>query len=247
MFTAESSLTRIDGGGLAWVCRDITDRIESEQFVLNSLREKEVLLKEIHHRVKNNMQIVSSLLSLQLDSLQDEKSRSLFMEAQGRISSMALVHEKLYQSNDLARINFTEYLQELTDNLTGALGARTRGIALRLEIAQVQLGIDTAIPCGLIINELASNAYKHGFPQGGPGEVTLTFERLEDNRLRLVVADNGRGIPAGFDFSRSKTLGMQLVHTLVRQLRGTIEIQGPPGARFILHLQENTRKDPART
>ncbi len=247
MFTAESSLTRIDGGGLAWVCRDITDRIESEQFILNSLREKEVLLKEIHHRVKNNMQIVSSLLSLQLDSLQDEKSRSLFMEAQGRISSMALVHEKLYQSNDLARINFTEYLQELTDNLTGALGARTRGIALRLEIAQVQLGIDTAIPCGLIINELASNAYKHGFPQGGPGEVTLTFERLEDNRLRLVVADNGRGIPAGFDFSRSKTLGMQLVHTLVRQLRGTIEIQGPPGARFILHLQENTRKDPART
>ena len=242
-FTAELSLTSIEGGGFAWVFRDITDRIEAEQFILKSLKEKEVLLKEIHHRVKNNMQIVSSLLNLQLDSLQDEKTRTLFIEAQNRIASMALVHEKLYQSDDLAKIDFTDYLRELTDNLASMLGAHMRNIVFQLKTADVHLGIDTAIPCGLIINELVSNAYKHGYPNGGPGHVTLIFEQLPTGPLYLEVSDDGRGIPPGFDLQRTKSLGMQLVHTLVRQLHGTIEIQGPPGARFILHLKENIRKD----
>ncbi|MFT3869400.1 MAG: PAS domain S-box protein [Nibricoccus sp.] len=246
-FTAELSLTGIEGGGMVCVFRDITDRIEAEQFTLRSLKEKEVLLKEIHHRVKNNMQIVSSLLNLQLDSLQDEKTRTLFIEAQNRIASMALVHEKLYQSNNLAKIDFTDYLRELTDNLASMLGARTRNIVFQLKIADMHLGIDTAIPCGLIINELITNAYKHGYPTGGPGQVTLTFEQLPTGQLYLEVADNGRGIPAGFDLRQTKSLGMQLVHTLVKQLHGTIEIQGPPGARFILHLKENIRKEPHRS
>jgi len=246
-FAEEVSLTQIEGGGLVCVCRDITDRIEAEQFVLNSLQEKEVMLKEIHHRVKNNMQIVSSLLNLQLDHLQDEKARSMFIESQNRIASMALVHEKLYQSTDLARIDFTDYLSDLTENLVGGLGARARNITFQLKSSEVRLGIDTAIPCGLLINELVSNAYKHGFPQGGPGRVTLNFERLADGRLRLEVADTGKGIPAGVDLQKTRSLGMQLVHTLVRQLRGTIEVKREAGACFILFLQENVRKEHPRT
>jgi PAS domain S-box-containing protein len=245
-FAEEVSLTQIEGGGLVCVCRDITDRIAAEQFVLSSLQEKEVMLKEIHHRVKNNMQIVSSLLNLQLDHLHDETARSLFIESQNRIASMALVHEKLYQSNDLARIDFTDYLRDLTENLVGTVGARARNISLQLKSSEVHLGIDTAIPCGLIINELVSNAYKHGFPRGGPGQVTLSFERLEDSRLRLEVADTGRGIPADVDLKKTKSLGMQLVHTLVRQLHGTIEVQRENGACFILYLQENVRKEPLK-
>jgi PAS domain S-box-containing protein len=241
-FTEEISLTGIEGGGLVCVRRDITDRIEAEQFILNSLQEKEVMLKEIHHRVKNNMQIVSSLLNLQLDHLQDEKARMMFIESQNRIASMALVHEKLYQSNDLAHIDFTDYLRDLTENLVGMLGSHMRNISLRLESGDVRLGIDTAIPCGLIINELVSNAYKHGYPQGGHGQVTLLFKRLDDGRLKLEVADNGRGIAAGLDLHKTKSLGMQLVYTLVQQLRGTLEVQRENGTHFILILQENIRK-----
>jgi PAS domain S-box-containing protein len=245
-FTAEISLTRIEGGGTVCVCRDITERIEAEQFVLNSLKEKEVLLKEIHHRVKNNMQIVSSLLNLQLAQLHDEHSRTLFMEAQNRIASMALVHEKLYQSNDLARIDFTEYLRELTDNLASMLGAKLRNIVFKLNCSSIQLGIDTAIPCGLIINELVSNAYKHAFPNGGPGMVTLSLARQDDGKLLLEMQDTGRGLPADLDVRKTKSLGMQLVHTLVQQLRGTIEMRSENGAHFTLRLQENIRKEPNR-
>ena len=246
-FVEEISLTRIEGGGLVSVCRDITDRIEAEQFILNSLKEKEVMLKEIHHRVKNNMQIVSSLLNLQLEHLHDEKARTMFIESQNRIASMALVHEKLYQSNDLAQIDFTDYLSDLTENLAGMLGAHARNISFQLKSGEVRLGIDTAIPCGLIINELVSNAYKHGFPHGGPGKVTLSFERLADGRLRLEVSDTGRGIPPDVDLQKTRSLGMQLVHTLVRQLRGTIEVRRENGTCFILHLHENVRKEHPQT
>ena len=246
-FSQEVSLTQIEGGGLVCVCRDITDRIVAEQFILNSLKEKEVMLKEIHHRVKNNMQIVSSLLNLQLDHLQDETARTMFIESQNRIASMALVHEKLYQSNDLSRIDFTDYLRDLTENLAGILGAHARNISFVLKCADINLGIDTAIPCGLIINELVSNAYKHGFPKGGPGQVTLSLEPLADGRLQLEVADNGRGIPADFDLRKTKPLGMQLVHTLVQQLRGTLEIKRESGSRFIICLQEYIRKEPHRS
>ncbi len=246
-FAEEISLTQVEGGGLVCVCRDITDRINAEQFILNSLQEKEVMLKEIHHRVKNNMQIVSSLLNLQLEHLKDEEARIMFAESQNRIASMALVHEKLYQSTDLARIDFTDYLSDLTDNLVSSLGAHMRNIVFKLNATDLHLGIDTAIPCGLIINELVSNAYKHGFPQGGPGQVGLDIARLADGRIRLEVSDTGRGIAAHINLQQTKSLGMQLVHTLVRQLRGTIEVQREGGTHFILHLQESKQKEPARS
>ena len=246
-FAEEVSLTQIEGGGLVCVCRDITDRIEAEKIILNSLKEKEVMLKEIHHRVKNNMQIVSSLLNLQLEHLHDDTARMMFIESQNRIASMALVHEKLYQSSDLARIDFTDYLNDLIENLVSMLGSTARNITFQLKSAEVRLGIDTAIPCGLLINELVSNAYKHGFPNGGPGKVGLSFDRQPDGLLRLEVADTGRGIPAGVDLRQTKSLGMQLVHTLVRQLHGTIELHRENGTTFILYLQENVQKEHAKS
>lgn len=243
-FDEELSLTLIEGGGMVCVCRDITQSRKSAERIEASLREKEVMLKEIHHRVKNNMQIVSSLLNLQLEQIRSEETRTLFLESQNRIASMALVHEKLYQSADLGRIDFSDYARDLTDNLVGAQGPRARGIEFRLECGDIHVGIDTAIPCGLIINELVSNAYKHGFPTGGPGTVELRLGRDRHGWLVLEVADTGCGIPAGVDLRQTRSLGMQLVHMLVQQLRGTIDVQRGTGTRFVLHLQEAPQKNP---
>jgi PAS domain S-box-containing protein len=230
--------------GTTGTLNDITARKEAEGQVAASLREKEVLLKEIHHRVKNNMQIVSSLLNLQLDYQPDEKARAMFRELQGRIASMALVHEKLYRSSDLAEIDFADYLRDLTENLLGIMGARARNIAIQLETPELRLGIDTAIPCGLIINELVSNAYKHAFPLGGPGRITIAFARLDDGRLHLTVSDDGCGIPRDLDLRQTKSLGLKLVYTMVQQLHGSLDVSAGPGTRFILHLQEVRRKLP---
>ncbi len=215
---------------------DITPRREAEQRVERSLREKEVLLKEIHHRVKNNMQIISSLLSLQLEHITSAETRDLFLQSQNRIASMALVHEKLYQSNDLARIDFADYVRELTDNVVGSqVGAAP--VQFCLEAGPVHLGIDTAIPCGLLINELVSNAYKHAFAPGTGGTITVRLHATADGLL-LEVQDNGKGIPAGVDLRSTGSLGMQLVFTLVQQLRGSLEVSGPPGTLFRLQLHE---------
>ncbi|ATC65035.1 hypothetical protein CMV30_14295 [Nibricoccus aquaticus] len=244
-FAEELSLTQIRDGGLVCVCRDITDRLRAEETIRTSLAEKEVLLKEIHHRVKNNMQIISSLLNLQLGHLHDETSRRLFAESQGRIASMALIHEKLYQSSDLGHIDFADYLRDLTENLVAAFGVSTRGIAFDLHVASIELGIDTAIPCGLIVNELVSNACKHAFAPGTPGRIEISLTRASADQFRLVVRDNGRGIPADFDLRQTKSLGMQLVKTLVRQLRGDLQIEPGPGAAFAITFREISRKTPA--
>lgn len=241
-FLQEVSMTRIEGGGMVCVCRDLTERQHAQQRIEASLREKDVMLKEIHHRVKNNLQIVCSLLSLQLDELTDPRSRELFMESQNRIASMALVHEKLYQSRDLARIDFVCYLRNLVENLASVQGARGRGITCQLEPGEVFIGIDTAIPCGLIVTELVSNAYKHGFPNGGPGQINVSVARVDDETLRVRIADNGRGLPADFEPARVRSLGMNLVHMLVQQLRGEMTIQRCPGAGFDLVLREVTRR-----
>lgn len=241
-FDLELSLTMVDGGGIVCVCRDITDRLRAEERVQRSLNEKEVMLKEIHHRVKNNMQIVSSLLNLQLEYISDEATRTMFLDSQNRIASMALVHEKLYQSADLARIALRDYVHDLTESVVGSQGAHTAGIQFDVEAEDILVGIDTAIPCGLIINELVSNAYKHAFAEGATGRISLTFARTSPGWLRLEVADTGRGLPQNFDLRRARSLGMQLVALLVQQLRGTLEMKSDPGARFILKLQEAPQK-----
>ena len=219
---------------------ELVERKRAQDALHHSLLEKDALLKEVHHRVKNNMQVVSSLLSLQLDHLPDEQARPIIADTQSRIMAMALVHEKLYQSSDLAQVDFADYLRELTANIVGTFHSTARDIEFVLVAEDLHLGVDTAIPCGLIVNELISNVYKHGFPHGGPGTLTVEMKRTDAGRLALVVADSGCGIPPDFNLEQTESLGLQLVHTLVQQLEGRIAVKSAPGGgtRFELSLQD---------
>jgi PAS domain S-box-containing protein len=217
---------------------DITERRQAEQRLEASLREKETLLQEIHHRVKNNLQVVASLLELQASSLGDEEIYRVFQDSQSRIRTMGLVHERLYRSTDLENIEAADYLQELLDYLFGLYGSVGSPLSHSLKIDDVMLGVDRAIPCGLIVNELVSNAFKHAFPpeleRGGLVRVELRV--LEDSRLVLIVADNGVGLPSDLNPKNVQTLGLQLVSLLTQQLSGRLEIDSGVGTRFAIYF-----------
>ncbi len=204
--------------------RDMTLIKSAERKLRESLKEKEVLIKEIHHRVKNNMQVISSLFNLQSRVVQDEKALEVFRECQARIKSMALIHEKLYQSNDLANVDFAEYIRNLLTYLYQSYGNHAGTIQLDVQVGEARLGIDTAIPCGLILNELVSNCLKHAFPGREKGLIRVSLHQ-ENGRTFLSVLDDGVGFPDGIDFTKSGSLGLQLVNTLVQQLEGTIALQ----------------------
>jgi PAS domain S-box-containing protein len=189
-----------------------------------SLQEKDVLLKEIHHRVKNNLQVISSLLNLQSGYVEDEAAIALFTESRNRVHSMALIHEQLYRSADFTRVDFAAYTQELTRRLLVSYRALANGIDLRLSLDQIFLDVTTAIPCGLIINELVSNALKHGYPDGQPGMVEVEMEVVGKEGYRLVVRNDGTAFPAELDFRNTDSLGLQLVNSLTRQLGGQIDL-----------------------
>lgn len=208
------------------VARDIRKRKELEDELRRSLEEKELLLKEIHHRVKNNLQIISSLLSLQ--SMIHDKNGT-FKETQDRIRSMALIHEQLYQSDDLARINFKKYVEKLIRNLFHSYSAG-KSIDIILDVEDLYLSIETTIPLGLIINELVTNALKHAFNGRIQGTIYISFKRVKDN-LELRVADDGIGFPAN-KLQESKSLGLKLVNILVRQLNGKISVKSHDGSCF---------------
>jgi PAS domain S-box-containing protein len=214
------------------VVRDVTEHKAAEEQIRSSLKEKEVLLKEIHHRVKNNLQIISSLLNLQSGYIQDARALEVFKEGQSRVRSMALIHEKLYQSKDLARVDFSEYVRNLTAYLFRSYEMNSGRVGLTIQAEDVMLAVDAAIPCGLIINELVSNSLKHAFAGGRSGEISITLRPENEGRLTLVVADNGGGLPADLDPRNSSSLGLQLVNTLARQLGGSIEITNGSGAEF---------------
>ena len=201
------------------------------------LREKEVLLKEVHHRVKNNMQVISSLLSLQADESKDETVREVLRDLTYRVRTMALVHEKLYQSTDLARIDFAEYARSLLSYLWRAHGAAAANVRLTLDLEPVLLPVDTGVPCGLILNELAGNALKHAFWGRSEGEVTMALQNGADGRIRLSVSDNGVGLPPGFDWREASSLGLHLVKLLSKQLRASVEVSGGNGTRFEIVFQ----------
>lgn len=220
------------------IIRDITDRRRAEEQIKASLREKEVLLKEIHHRVKNNLQVTSSLLKLQSGYIQDRKARDLFAESQNRIRSMALVHEKLYQSSDLSRIDFSEYVRSLAHLLFRSFGEATSRIRLQIGGENIFLSVETAVPCGLIINELLSNALKHAFPGERKGEIVIHLSQETPHRFRIRVCDTGVGLPPHLDFQRVETLGLQLVQTLVQQLDGEMQIRSEDGVEFVLTFTE---------
>jgi PAS domain S-box-containing protein len=204
-------------------------RRQAEEDLTRSLKEKEILLGEIHHRVKNNIQIMSSLLRLQTADLKDAAWQERLQEYQNRIRSMALIHEKLYRTQDFSRIDFKEYTQNLVRHLIQSYGLDTQSIRLDLELENVYLDIDKAVPLGLIINELVTNAIKYAFPGNRMGEIRVALRSLEGGRFSLTVADTGIGLPAELDLLRPETLGLQLVHDLTAQLGGELEIEGIAG------------------
>src|SRR3981189_3650419 len=213
---------------------DITESKRAEEIVKHSLREKELLLKEIHHRVKNNLQITSSLLRLQAGKIADASVRQLLRESQDRIRSMALVHDMLYRSQDLARVDFPEYVRTLVVQLFRSYNASGR-IRNVVELEGIVFGVDLAVPCGLIINELVANALKHAFPGerrgGGGGRMTAA-----QDRYRLSVHDDGVGLPAGLDFLHTETLGLQLVRMLTVQISGQFRLDPGAGAGFVVEF-----------
>jgi PAS domain S-box-containing protein len=237
-FPVEISLSPIEteeGTLVSAAIRDISERKLVEDKLRSSLREKEVLLKEIHHRVKNNLQIVSSMLNLQMGQLKDPEARDLFQESQSRVRSIALFHEKLYQSKDLARVDIAEYLKGLSTGLLATYGIHPDQVVLSARVDDIPMGVDSAISCGLIVNELLSNALKHAFPEGRKGEVRIGLH-AEGPRLVLEVRDNGIGFPPALDFRSQNTLGLRLVCILTEQLRGTIELDRREGTRFVVRF-----------
>ena len=227
---------------------EIAERQRVQEEIEVSLEEKALLLQEIHHRVKNNLQIVSSLLYLQSLEVESPDAFAILKASESRIRSMALVHERLYQSEGLARIDFQDYTQTLIDNLASSYNAAERHIDLTADAEKVSLPIDLAIPCGLIINELVSNALKHGFPDGQEGQVDVRLHETVDRMITLSVANNGVSLPDDFDIQHSSSLGLQLVRALVKQLKGTLTLQRDAQTEFTVrfpHIEKASKRMPS--
>ncbi|MBF0456689.1 MAG: response regulator [Nitrospirae bacterium] len=219
--------------------KEIVDRTNAEKLATRSLKDKEVLLREIHHRVKNNLQIVSSLLDLQSKYIKDPETLDMFKDSQNRLQTMALLHEKLYQSDNMAEIDFAKYLNNLLDHLYRSYCIDTSSILMNTDIEDATIGLDTAVPCGLIINELVSNSLKHAFKNAEGGSLSVSLHKLDDGRFKLTVSDTGVGLPDGIDLKNAKTLGLRLVNALVvEQLEGTLEFNSNNGASFWIVFKE---------
>jgi PAS domain S-box-containing protein len=231
---------RGEKNGVEGIMRDVSDRKRAEEKVLASLAEKSVLLKEIHHRVKNNLQIVSSLLYLKEVRVSDPGFKAIVRDCRNQVFSMALIHDDLYRSHDLRSIDFGTYLRNLVTRLLAAYGAG--GISYVPVVENINLGIDQAIPCGLIVNELCTNSLKHAFPaerQKLDPEIRVELSRTAPGRIRLVVADNGVGLPPGMEFPSESSLGTQIVARLVKQLHGEIRVDGACGTRCAIEFPES--------
>jgi PAS domain S-box-containing protein len=214
------------------ILRDVTDRIHAEEKIKASLHEKDVLLREIHHRVKNNMQIISSLLRLQARTIGDSSLSDMFRESQNRIRSMALIHEKLYQTEDFTRINFAEYIRSLTVHLFHTYQVNSNIVKMKIEMEEVFLDINRAIPCGLIINELVSNSLKYAFPDNKKGEVCIKLSSNRQKKTKIIVSDSGIGLPKSVNLLEPETLGLQLVSDLIAQIEGTVRLERAKGTAF---------------
>jgi PAS domain S-box-containing protein len=218
--------------GVAGIGEDITERRQAQEALAASLKEKEVLLKEVYHRVKNNLQTVSSLLSLQADAVKDAPTRELFLESRSRVHSMAMVHERLYRSSTLADVDFRSYIETLANtHLRSSSLAGT--VALELDVAEITLGIDRAITCGLILNELLSNSLKHAFPGERRGTIRIGMA-CRGKECVLSYADDGIGLPEGFVAEEKESLGMVLITGLAQQIRAKLEVQVEGGTNFTI-------------
>jgi two-component sensor histidine kinase len=219
------------------VVEDISARKTAEATVKKSLEEKEVLLREIHHRVKNNMQVISSLLSLQASNIEDERLHKLFQESQSRVRAMALIHEILYDSDDLSSIDLSTYVSRLAASMTRMYGADSSQVRLNVESDDITLRIDDMVPCGLAISELISNSLKYAFPDGREGEINIRVTSTPEGGVKLVVRDDGVGLPAELDIRTTGTMGMGLVVGLVeKQLGGRLELDRTHGTCFTITI-----------
>lgn len=221
------------------IFEDITERKKNEEIIRKGLEEKETLLRELYHRTKNNMQVIYGILALQAEMSDNEEFRLLVQDTNNRIMSMSLVHQMLYKSQNLSVVNLHDYITDLVSQLTKGFDIRDDRIEVRLDIDPVPVMIDTAIPCGLILNELISNAFKHAFPDGRKGRLSMTLKSEKDNSLVIVVEDNGVGVPPGFDYYTCKTLGLQLIISITeQQLNGSVKFESDHGMKCSIRLPD---------
>jgi len=220
--------------------QEVHSREKAEALLRKSLQEKELLLKEIHHRVKNNLLVVASLLDWQANYIEDEKIIKMFENSQDRIHSMALIHEHLYKCDDLKRLNIAEYIKDLVDKIFYSYDVGGKGIEFSINVEDIILNIETARPCGLMINELIGNALEHAFPKKNQnqGVISLDFKKATEDKMMLSVTDNGIGLSKDFDLEKSESLGLQLVHTLIEQLDGELELDTTKGTTFKVTFSE---------
>jgi len=232
----ENYVYRLRSGEVVAVYEDVTERKQAEEQIQKDLKEKVVLLKEIHHRVKNNMNVITSLLSLQSTKINNkEQAMAAFEESRNRIYSMALVHEQLYGSDNLSKIDMKPYIKTISLKLK-QFYAIDKDIALELMVNNVFLDVTYAVPCGLILNELITNAYKHAFPGRKSGRIKIAFRQLKDKSYKLTVQDYGVGLPEKVDIETSDTLGLELVNILTEQIEAKLEIRRTKGTTFIIRF-----------
>jgi PAS domain S-box-containing protein len=212
---------------------DVTAKMEIEKEMRNSIREKEILLQEVHHRVKNNLQIISSILNLQSSYVDDDNTLSILRESQNRIKSMSFIHESLYQTKDFSGIEFTDYILSLAKNLIHSYSVGIGHIKLKTDFEKIFLSLDQAITCGLIANEIISNSIKYAFEEDKQGEINISV-KMQEEKVEIKIGDNGKGLPQDFDFEKSESLGLQLVYTLADQLDASIEVNSKNGTNYLI-------------
>jgi len=214
---------------------DITELKRAEEQLKKSLKEKEILIKEIYHRVKNNLAVVSGLLNIQAAKIKDKKAKAAFQETRDRIFSLSEVHSQLYQSENYSIVDYKEYIKKLVSNIFYS-SQMSGHVKLHLDLADINLPIDKAIPCGLLLNELVTNALKHAFPEKRKGNLWITTHFLEDKNCELIVKDDGIGIPESFNIEKTETLGLKLIDLMAKQIEGTLEIESKKGTEFRIRL-----------
>lgn len=230
-------------GGRVEHYTDITEQKQAEHLINASLKEKEVLLKEIHHRVKNNMQVVSSLLKLQARSVKDKDTIDILEESQNRIKAMSMIHEKLYRSENLASINFGEYIKNLANDLFRSYRMSVARVALKMEVSDITIDIDSVVPCGLIVNELITNSLKYAFPDNKKGEIKISLHKNEDSEIEMVFSDNGIGLPEDIDYRNTDSMGLRLIFKMTEhQLGGKVELDRSNGTEFRICFKEEKYK-----